>query len=412
MFSRRRLSILICFICAGLTQARAGDATFGAEFTFTNFDLVFPQKRSSLGHASSVVTEENMSAIEAMARLMMKACANQPEGERCRVRALKDARGAKIYRVEYADDWWWQISPDPSVVEIQTKPSTARELRAMKERIRRDIFATAAKTGLTTKSSGETPKPGLVPFRKVGGGHIHIGNESAFGNDAKLFRNFLVDYSNHAGLALGALGDDATNAASLGHLTPQSRAGFEDAIRAFDEGRISTIGELATAVESAAYSQDCRGQKVNPKYNALCVQRATDPKMPEAERTTEVRALRAQRTADEFLREVELFDARIKHLKTIDYPIAYNNRAANSFSDPELVSQFHSYIAGAGLNPDEYKSLLPKDLKQVYDNGKFSKQLLSAEAAPARSSASLNCPKTIRSLLAPHTAVRQPPPQF
>lgn len=371
MISPLRKTVLGIYLLSVVAQAQ--NATYGAEFTFTSFDLAFA-KSAEHGRAHTVSTSENDRALEEMRKTVASLCAHRSGAEKCRIEFIKDPRGLPSYRVIYPDGWWWQMALDPGVIEVQTKPSTANELRSLKERMRQDIFATAAKTQLL-KSKAD-PRPGLIPIPQIGGGHIHIGNDSAFGNDAKLFRNFLVDYANHAGLAMGALGNDDINAKAFAHLKPEQRAGFEQAIREFDEGKIKTIKQLASAIETYSYSLGCDLEKNPNKYHAACVQRATNSKMKPHEKTTEIRALRAQRNVDEFLREVELFDARIQMLKNVEEPIPLVNQAAADMDPSKIVSHFYSYITGAGLDPDKYASLLPKDLKHIYEGGEFSPQLL------------------------------------
>ncbi|MCB9094256.1 MAG: hypothetical protein H6621_04220 [Halobacteriovoraceae bacterium] len=90
------------------------------------------------------------------------------------------------------DKWWFEITYDPVVIEIKSKPTTNEFFKTHSKMIQKDIYKTLRLAGLFT--------------RKIFGmGHINIGVEGLFDTDPLLFRNFIVDYVNHSELYTGVL---------------------------------------------------------------------------------------------------------------------------------------------------------------------------------------------------------------
>jgi len=266
--------------CLGLTlssRAFAWPPTFGAEFTFTNGKLW----AASIGKKNVVRTVENEAARNAMTDVLLELCKRRGD---CSISFSNDKYNHKVARVIYNDGWWFQMSLDPSVVEIQTKPSTLKELTAIKDRIQNDIFESAKKVD-------------LQPDLHAGGGHIHIGHKSALDDDARLFRNFVVDYANHPELALGVLEDDLMNAPPIAALTAEQQEAFAEVIERFDQGKIKSIRRLAKEINENVFFTNPHSAIAPPaKYQAMNLSRISYW-FPSADETIEIRALRAQTSA-------------------------------------------------------------------------------------------------------------------
>src|SRR5258707_430830 len=120
----------VCLIFAlglGSKTALAWPPTFGTEFNFTNKKLhEMP---------GNTVGKRNQEAANAMADQVKRAC-----GSDCSVMPHEGKFGLTEYRIGFKDGWWFNISSDPGVVEIQTLPETAAMIRSNVERLQKYIF--------------------------------------------------------------------------------------------------------------------------------------------------------------------------------------------------------------------------------------------------------------------------------
>lgn len=312
--------------CSG-EDLRIADAaspkTFGPEFTVTSRALIEgTDPRSAWQRLRRVVTENCAGGADPCAVSVVF-----PWGE--------DVAADVVVR--YPDGWWFRISVDPHVVEITARPATLAELARLRDRMQRDIFDAAASVG-------------LYPSPSKGGGHINIGVESTFGRDAVLFRNFVVDCANHPELFQGILRWKSKEAApALSALSVKMRDNFAGAIRDFDEGRLRSIEELADVL-----NDEVEGFEGNPRYQAVSLVyvglRSRD------ERRIEVRGVRAQASADEFISEARLIDRRIEYLRALKglIPLRIPTEA---MSGEEKLDRFTRYVAATGLPIESYKTL-------------------------------------------------------
>jgi len=308
---------------------------YGPEFTFTNGTLY----AANLGKPGAITTEANSAARDRMAEAMIELCGRRGD---CAVAATKDKYGIKIWKVSYRDGWWFQISVDPSVVEIQAKPVTLSEFTKYRDRIQNDIFAVAESID-------------LKPDKASGGGHIHIGTQAAFEEDPKLFRNFLVDYTNHPELAFGILEEDMKNALPFAKLSEDQRASFAKLIEAFDQKPVS-VESLARSIETKVY-RDVR------KYNAINLRRTAKYGFARS-KTVELRAIRTQLSADEYLLHLRLIEPRLTYLKSLKDPVPFLNSPIPTQTE-EKVRAFHRYVTESGLDWEEFKVLMPRAWQDI-----------------------------------------------
>jgi hypothetical protein len=307
---------------------------FGAEFEMSNQEVW--QQGIDMGR--TVNTPKAVTAQWRLLQAFTKECKAKKE---CRILPTKNSYGVQVYRVEFKDGFWVQISTDVAVVEIQTKPSTVTEYNAAKPHLER-LFKAGAETGLT-------PDP---KFKQ--GGHIHMDFASAFGDDHRLFRNFLVDFMNHQELGGGGVfGSDPKNAPHLSLLTDEQKSVFMDLIDRFDRGEIKTGRELAKKIIQNVYHDNPAHWSPFHKYHALNLSRVPDTGNFS---TVEFRALSAQQSPDEFLKQTGLFEARLEFLKKLD-----RNLPLVGFRPLSLegkVGAFRSYVEESGLDWNDYKPLL------------------------------------------------------
>ncbi len=271
----------------------------------------------------------------------------------CYVERIEKTVGKKTlisFRVHFPEDnFWVQISTDPSVIEIQTKPSTVAEYK--KSRVHMDRLF----------SVGEAV--GIKPHSFNGGGHIHMDIKSAFGNDVKLFRNFLVDFMNHQELGGdGVLGGDFQNAPHLSELEKFQRREFRKVIGEFDSGEINSIRELTDAINKRVYRGNPAGWGPTEKYQALNLLRAL---LEDGESTVEFRGIDPQRDFDEFLKQINLFEKRIEFLKKNDGILELLDLA--KMSNADRLSAFRSYVEESKLKWKAYHPIIRNNRHSVFD---------------------------------------------
>ncbi|RYZ69860.1 MAG: hypothetical protein EOP09_06945, partial [Proteobacteria bacterium] len=203
------LSVFQTFAFAALAAP-----TFGAEFNFTNFEV-----RHGQAQASDVNSEVSESYRDAFMLEVMKVCGD------CKVVTTENSYGVKTYKIVYPDKWYFVIATDPAVIEVQTKPSTAKQIENRLERIQKHIFDAAKAVGLDPASK--------VMGTEWAGSHIHVGATSALGEGREAvlaLRNFMVDFSNHPELATGVFTNDHSNAPPIAELPVMQRELFKAVI--------------------------------------------------------------------------------------------------------------------------------------------------------------------------------------
>lgn len=231
--------------------------------------------------------------------------------------------GSLLNRVVYPD-FRINISTDPGTIEVTTTPGTLAEFEARAPRIQRDLFDAMAEVGVTPQE-----------FR--GGGHIHIGPQ-AFENNIQLFRNFLVDYYNHNGLAEGGLNFDPKNSKSMALESPRTKRKLRKLIEKIDNGNIKSF--------KRAYRKTSR---ILTGYKAL--------RLNSSFMTVEIRAIRPQQSMEDFLKQIRLFSGRMEYLSSLDGPIPLQewNPTRTSL---EAINHMHSYVTESGLEWKDYRHMV------------------------------------------------------
>ncbi len=357
------------------------DILHGPEFTFTNPRLI--RYGNKLGAAINA-SEVNTQVRDMWADNLFAACNKLPKNhpDRCVIEKSK-RRGSPFFKVIYPDGWWYAITIDPLVVEIIAKPLTLKDAVRMRDRLQRDIWDHARLRVRTFSTEKADENVGLTPHEEIGGGHIHFDVKTAFGNDALLFRNFIVDFSNHPTLALGTLGNSVLNGPPISSLSAEQQQAFSDIIFQFDHAYPRmTIKELSTLITQKVYYKTmgkpgwfgASRHKWVPaeKYQAINITRIVNPDVPDEERTMEIRSLRPEKSADDFIRLITLFDTRIQKLKELsklNKAVPYLRSQARTSvmeKDPQrMVDEFYSYVTSSGLNWSDYEILLPKEIADL-----------------------------------------------
>ncbi len=104
-------------------------------------------------------------------------------------------REANKHKVTYPDGWWFLISYDPGVIEIQCEPFESSFHDEFIRRMNRDLFQPAASKPLFLK-----------PEADIGMGHVNLDFSTTFGGDVRLLKDFLADLLNHSAIGTGIVG--------------------------------------------------------------------------------------------------------------------------------------------------------------------------------------------------------------
>jgi len=329
--------------------ALADDVTFGGEFTFTNNTII----NASTTQDSIVNIDEAVEAQKAFLAEVLKVCAG------CREITQKNSYGVETHKIVYPDGWYFVIATDPAVVEVQTKPSTVATLQKIQARIQSDIFDAAKKAG-------------VVPHTSVGGGHIHFDYTSSVEGNVLRLRNLLVDFANHPELALGIWSNDRFNSGPIANLPSSQRQAFEEIIEQVDTRKIRSVNTLTKEIRNRVYDYNIADWYPPQKYQAININRVGSKAFDISEQTIEVRSIRPQKSAAEFLAVVRVLEGRIELNKTRTLPLALDKAKLHSArieSDSITMKKHLDYVAESGVSPEEYvrdyRLSLPKQVDYV-----------------------------------------------
>ena len=108
----------------------------------------------------------------------------------------------------FDDDFYIGFGIDQHVVEVTTSKHSINSKNKNAQRIQTFVF-------------DHLEKYNLKPRSFYGSGHISLDLKTAFNDDVKLLRNFLVDYLNHPALYHGVFEKDPYNAIGI---LPQTKS--------------------------------------------------------------------------------------------------------------------------------------------------------------------------------------------
>ncbi len=340
-------------------QADGAKALFGAELEFTNKEIDKASSRSpNLINTPTAVKYKNR-----FKKLVMQGCKG------CTATRTKDGYGAAIWRISYPNKFWFEITTDPHTLEIKTKPSTAKQLAKEKGRMQRDIFDVAHKLGTVAR------------YEEASAAHMHIGTKTAFGNNAMLLRNFLVDYSNFPALAGGALHKDYANAPPISRLNAAQVKAFAKVTSPSAVSKMS-VKEFANKLQQKVFYRTVEADFAPAKkYQATSVQRINDVLKTTAW-TAEMRAMPSHESAGSFVRMAELLSARISFLEKGGKPITFKPQRVGSLTSKDKVNQFFQYVAESGLRWHDYVPMLNHSVRSTPPSMKVAARALGGASSP------------------------------
>lgn len=341
--------LLTLFVLLSACLAQASEPLFGPEFTFTNDELQAEHEAFQRPDRATPIPmgpSPRLAALRAAVQEIVAQCART---RRCAL--AEDPRPMEhrtSFRFDYADGFYFNVTLDPGVLEVQAKPLTAAGWAQAQERLQADLFDCMERVG-------------LKPHSVAGGGHINIGLRSAFNNDVHLLRNFIVDYMNHPELA-HVFGEQWANGPHLVSLGTERKQAFKAVIDRFDAARGEgwNIESLVTAIEKEVYTKSTHFMHFPEKYHALNLNTAREALADRNERRLELRAQAAQRSAADWVAQVTLFAKRIEWLRektrngerlAVEIPKNIHNAKERAAA---YTKRFLAYVTEMGQNWQKY----------------------------------------------------------
>ena len=256
---------------------------------------------------------------------------DQPEGAKfSAVRPKGDHE-----RLISPNGWWISAYPDSGCLEILSKPMTVEEFKAFKSDMQDAIFASGAATG-------------FYPQLWQGGGHINI-DLHVFRKDLLLYRNFIIDLLNHNELFMGIFEYNMTN------------AGFPHELKNSDPEKALALIERDVRRRRATFAKITEHFMMNLHGRSFSFGNYHENRF-------EIRAVRPQASMDVWVRQISLFEARIRFLEKMLLPIPYKPRVPWNFKvyeklippiDPqEAMKSFYTYVTEAGLKWQDHNDYL------------------------------------------------------
>jgi hypothetical protein len=157
------------------------------------------------------------------------------------------------YALPSGGTWWWQLDVDYQCIETQTDPAT-RAMMTAGTSADADVISTIIQGHIF--DIGLSGSLGLQTHATIGGGHITLDRRTAFGDNARWLRNYLVLYANDVNGAWSGQDLDVFNAPMIKDLKAGGKAAFKAVIREFDQGVIRTADSLANAMVLRVFKAD------------------------------------------------------------------------------------------------------------------------------------------------------------
>jgi hypothetical protein len=343
------MKTLSCLLLLLVTELAAAAETgvspaqplMGPEFTFTHPSWIGPGTGKIPGFPTS---EQVVAKMDYQLRALRAHYVTYCESRGCQVidrtRSFFDYQSPRFDLV-FSDGWTLHFSEDPHVIEVASSPSRASEILANEERLATTLFAVMEKFE-------------LKPSPYYGSGHLNIDLKTAFSEDPKRLVNWLTDYFNHPALALGVFELDPMNAPAFVTLSMAQKNAYEQIVADVFEGSLTTIRAVIERMNRDVY-------RSNDKYHSVRLH----------ENRLEIRAMRAQKGADEFSSLASLFEKRIQltNRLTDEGKILPVMKNAGVNSPNQAISQFHFYVTDTGLEFDPYRKFLRGPLRYASPYG-------------------------------------------
>lgn len=342
---------LLILLSITLTAAAYGSnepITFGPEIELSNKDL----KRDVVGDSGSFLRLREAKWANSLVKEIKKTC-----GSFCRYEKVLGKYGLET-RVYFKNGFYFQISWDPTVVEIIMKPSSLKEFRANADDIEKYLYAPAAR--LELKGADNL------------GGHVNIGLNSAFGEDAELFLRYFIDYANHPELALGVFAYDIYNGPPLSVLKSEQRSALNDTVAKFYVKKFKNPTEVILDIQRNVYTHSYKWDRPQ-HYQSVGLE--SIPSETLNRRRIEHRSVRGQKSFQDFLLMAELIELRHTYLKKNKNKIIYLKSDEDFFLYQRQMNLFWVYTQELGVNYEKYVSLLSEPVRALKPDIIFERKI-------------------------------------
>ncbi|MES2855340.1 MAG: hypothetical protein V4692_05735 [Bdellovibrionota bacterium] len=293
----------------------------------------------------------------------------------------KWTRGA--FALNYPNGFQLTIFPDPGVLELNSKPSSIDEIEKNLTLIQTDFF-------------DQGKEIGLEPASFTGSGHIHIEVSKVH---PVTVRNFLADFYNSTGLAVGALNEDVFNAIGAGEFPEANKQELRNSFKNFDSESnrsLADLENLASAAYQIPYSEDL------PEFQKSRYGSRDDKSFAvsflslRSVGTLEIRSIRPQASAASYLKLTKLFAARM-HLaeeKRIRGELVPIGELKSLRGNPQaIIADFDRYVSEAGLDIKDYREFVMPWWQNT--GGEFDKYLDAKSKKNVPKRLKRTCSKTI-----------------
>ncbi len=249
-------------------------------------------------------------------------------------------RGEPSYRFVDKRGWSFRLTQDADALEVLADPVTTDQYKGeIGERLQKQVFDLAEESGFHVHRKTEY-------FSQ---GHINL-DLNFFKENPLLLRNFIVDQLNHSEFANGVLSNDQYNAESLVK-SSKKRNKIAKIIQSYDEAESRDITVFMKELNSLFH-----------KMSQLGLRHTVDNK---TSARIEVRAHRAQRDMNEFIKLIDLYDGRLEYLMTLKSPIEFENKAVEKDPKKQLI-RFRNYVEESQKNFNDFYEILPEKYQQHF----------------------------------------------
>jgi hypothetical protein len=339
-----------------LAQAQKIEAKFGWEPTFTNkeilavdFDLRDASGKTYHWH---IDLDENKKYVDLLKDEILKNC------QGCQSSKATNKHGSHSWKITHPNGIHYKITPDPSVVEVVIPPMSIKEFKKNESIFSDTIFKSAKTVGL--KAHGIEGQGHISIFT-----HVFRDLEEAEGT--RLFRNFIVDITNHPELALGIFEYNPNDAPALAANAEKLKV-FKAAIQEFDSlpAKDQSIDKLIRIMESKVYLEEFTHQPYSPRHDQAIRLYSGVGNGPASR--IELRFFRPQKSFDEFLLQTQLIEGRLNFLRAQKglTPV----QAQGIPSAATATQRFKVFVEEAGQNWNDYKIYIPDEWKQTQNKSK------------------------------------------
>jgi len=322
--------------------------TFGTELNFSNNDLTRNFNIRYRKHGNTRLGQTPDKGEHAWVVKLADAIY-----ENCKPECEKTARTGKFrfeeYRFTFKDGRSFNISVDPSVVEVQIDPATAKEIAERVEFLNKNLFEPAKKMELM-----------LSPADSA---HLNIGIMSAFKNDPAGFLRFFTDHANMPELSSGILGSDFANAPPLHHLKEAQQQALVDIVTEFNLGQHQHVDDLAFQIQKRVYTETTVFDGGADHYQAVGMKYVNQNGIGGADQPFEFRAVRNPKNAEDYALVTEFFEKWMTHVKKNKRPISYRIGKRRDFTNADLVTRFALLAEDIGMPWEKVKHILTNDVR-------------------------------------------------